>query len=127
MRRNTRTEQITMKSKPKHKLPPWLRPKDAVEDVLAGVAWYSPEQWALVKASATDPEGFEASFQAWLAVAEAGLKTLRAAGIIGKPYLINAEELLAWCLMRNRPNNSSSRSEFVAERLQAEDESSNIS
>ena len=62
----------------------------------------------------------------YLAV-NAGLKTLRAAGIIGKPYLINAEELLAWCLMRNRPNNSSSRSEFVAERLQAEDESSNIS
>lgn len=76
--------------------------------------------------SATDPKGFEASFQAWLAVAEAGLKTLRAAGIVGKPYLINAEELLAWCLMRNRPNNSSSRSEFVAERLQAENESSNI-
>ena len=115
-----------MKSKPKHKLPPWLKPRHAAEDIRVGVAWCSPEQWALVKASATDPEGFEASFQAWLAVAEAGLKTLRAAGIVGKPYLINAEELLAWCLMCNRPNNSSSRSEFVAERLQAENESSNI-
>jgi len=40
---------------PKHKLPPWLRPKTAPRLVELGVAWYTESEWALVKAAATDP------------------------------------------------------------------------
>ncbi len=110
--------------KPKSKLPPWLRPKEPPTKVTVGVAWYSQEEWGLVKASAADPERFENSYQEWTEVAESALKDLRAAGIVGKPFFIRSEELLAWCLARNRPNNASSRAEFVSEKLQTSSESS---
>lgn len=105
--------------KPKHKLPPWLRPKEPSEIVEVGVAWYSPDQWTLAKASSADPERFEESFQEWTAIAEAALKELRAAGIVGQPYYIRADELLAWCLAHSKPNNAASRAEFVTEKLQS--------
>jgi len=86
---------------------------------VVGVVWYSADQWDLVKASAADPETFEDSFQEWLAVAEAALKDLLAVGIVGKPYLIHADELPAWCLAQGKPNNAASRAEFVAEKLRS--------
>lgn len=105
--------------KPKHKLPPWLRPKGSNETVEVGVAWYAPDQWHLVKTSSMDPERFEDSFEEWVAVAESALKDLLAAGIVGQPFLIHADELLAWCLAHGKPNNAAARAEFVADRMRS--------
>jgi len=37
--------------------------------MVIGVTWYNAETWAEVKATATDPECFEQSFEKWKAVA----------------------------------------------------------
>ena len=39
--------------------------------MVIGLTWYTEDSWAEVKASATDPESFEASFAQWKAVAVA--------------------------------------------------------
>lgn len=103
--------------KPRHKLPPWLRPKSPPVKPVVGVVWYTQEEWARVKAAAVDPERFEDSFQEWTQVANAALKNLLAVGIVGTPFMVQADELLAWCLARGKPNNAAARAEFVTASL----------
>lgn len=80
------------------------------------MGWYSESEWALVKASATDPERFEATYDDWARMAEETLPNFLAAGIVAKKEYINANELLAWCLARGKQNDASARAEFVSEK-----------
>ncbi|GAB3661593.1 hypothetical protein [Ramlibacter alkalitolerans] len=92
-----------------------LRAKKAQrENVRVSVAWYSEEQWARVKASAVDPELFEATYPEWVKMAEDALREIRAA--IGNPIMIDidADELAAWCLVHGKQNDSSARAEFAS-------------
>jgi len=43
-----------------------------------------------------------------------------------KKYMIDAEEFLAWCRELGKPNDSSSRAEFVSQKVHAEHASSNL-
>jgi len=101
---------------PKHKLPPWLRPKTAPRLVELGVAWYTESEWALVKAAATDPERFEATYEEWVQMAEKSLLNFLAAGIVPNKEFISANELLAWCLAHGKKNDSGARAQFVSEK-----------
>ncbi len=102
----------------KHKLPPWLRPKTQ-RQVVVGVTWYTEDEWHLVKGAADDPERFEQTYADWLAMAEESSKSMLAAGIVARPITIVASELLAWCLAHGKPNNATSRAEYVSH-VQAE-------
>jgi hypothetical protein len=79
------------------------------------VAWYTESEWAKVKAAATDPERFEATFDEWLQMAEKSLLNIRAAGIEPSKAYVNAGELLAWCLAHGKQNDSGARAQFVSE------------
>ena len=46
-----------------------LKAKRRNQSLVIGVTWYTEETWAQVKATATDPECFEDSFEKWKAVA----------------------------------------------------------
>lgn len=83
------------------------------------VGWYTEQEWAKVRAAATDPQLFEASYAEWVEMAEQAVVDLRARGIIAERRFITAEELLAWCLAHGRQNNSASRAEFVARQARA--------
>lgn len=100
--------------KPKNTLPPWLRPKNTQAQLRVSVGWYTPEEWAKVKAAATDPELFEPTFAEWEAMAEESLANIRAQGIDAQKSFVNASDLLAWCLIQGKENNSASRAEFVS-------------
>jgi len=101
---------------PKHKLPPWLRPKIAPRQVEVDVGWYTEAEWALVKAAATDSERFEATYDEWVRMAEESLVKFLAAGIVAKKAYINANELLAWCLAHGKQNDAAARAQFVSEK-----------
>ena len=101
--------------KPKNKLPPWLKPKGSAEQLQVGVGWYTAEEWRKVKASAKDPERFEATFEEWLAMAEESLAQFRANGINAERSYVVASELLAWCLVKGKANEALSRAEFVSQ------------
>ena len=91
-----------------------LRAKKAPrQDVVASVVWYTSEEWARVKESASDPEVFENIFSEWEAMAEEALVTVRKA--VGTPLkvFVRADELLPWCLARGKENNAAARAEFA--------------
>ncbi|NTV87878.1 MAG: hypothetical protein HGA21_14200 [Burkholderiaceae bacterium] len=67
-----------------------------------------------VKESSVDPDRFENTYEEWLEMAEEALSDMKAAGLKVDRALINAEELLAWCIAHNKINSAASRSEFVA-------------
>lgn len=100
---------------PKHDLPPWLRPKKLPAKLKLGVAWYSPDNWKLVKEASVDQDRFEASYAEWVEMAERALKDFTAAGLDAEKSYIHANELLAWCIAHNKTNDASARAEFVAQ------------
>jgi hypothetical protein len=106
----------------KHKLAPWLRPKPQSQPVGVGVAWYTEDQWHLVKAASTDSERFEETYAEWLAMAEKSTKDMLAAGIVTERVPLVASELLAWCVAHGKANNAATRSAFVSQVMARRDQ-----
>lgn len=87
--------------------------------MVVGVTWYTPETWAKVKATATDPECFEDSFDQWKAVAVAARRNFQRSGVMSLECPIDPEEFAAWCVAHGQENNSTARGEYVSEVLSA--------
>ena len=96
-----------------------LKAKKRSQTLLIGVTWYTEETWDLVKASASDPEVFEASFVKWKAVAISARREFQRAGVRAVEFHIIPLKFSAWCMLNNRENNAQSRAEFVSEKLSA--------
>lgn len=78
------------------------------------IAWYAEgQEWARVKASATDPERFEDTYQEWSAMIEETLIRARTAGAAPVKVPVQADELLRWCRQHGKENNAAARAEFV--------------
>ena len=101
--------------KVKHNIPPWLKPKKLASKLAVSVGWYSEESWIKVKAASIDPERFENTYQEWTDMAEKALQELGAIGVNAEKFNTKSDELLAWCLAHNKPNNAASRAEFVSQ------------
>jgi hypothetical protein len=101
-----------------------LRAKKRSQAMLAGITWYTEETWALVKATASDPECFEASFPEWEAMAVATRRELQRSGIRAVEFQIIPEEFFEWYALKGKVNNAESRAEFVSEKLSAAHDSS---
>jgi hypothetical protein len=82
-----------------------------------GIAWYRPEQWALLRALATDPEVLEPTHVEWLVNANKGLQELEQRGIVPVQVDVDVRELAAWCQGRACRLDGSARAAFVADRL----------
>lgn len=99
-----------------------LRAKKAPrEDVVLGVAWYTEDQWARVKASAVDPENLERTYPEWVKMAEEALREIRRGIRDPIKIQIDAGELAAWCLVHGKPNDSSARAEFASHKMRQRD------
>ena len=96
-----------------------LRAKKRSQSLLIGVTWYTEETWSQVKATATDPERFEASFPKWKAMAIKALREFLRSGVRAVECHIIPQEFFAWCALNNQENNATSRAEFVSEKLSA--------
>lgn len=103
----------------KSSLPQRLKAKKRTQTMLAGMTWYTAETWAVVKASASDPERFENSFPEWEAMAISAIRELQRAGVRAVKFQIVPETFAAWCMLNNKLNEAASRAEFVSEQLTA--------
>jgi len=100
-----------------------VRPKKMARDgLVAGVVWYTPDAWASLRATAVDPERFEATFDDWLAMADAALRELSNAGVAPRKVLVDAKEFGAWCLRHHEKNEAAARSKYVSQWLRADDD-----
>lgn len=59
-----------------------LKAKRRSQQLVIGVTWYTPESWAAVKATATDPECFEDSFDKWKTMAVAARRNFQRSGVM---------------------------------------------
>ena len=89
---------------------------------VAGVAWYQPEQWPLLKKNAADPDVLEDTYEEWLKMAETAVINLEKQGVLIERVTINIEDLLRWCRARNRPLDGSARAEFTTRQLRRKHE-----
>ena len=96
-----------------------MRAKHRKQAMIVAVVAYTPETWAQVKASATDPHSFEDSFEKWREVAFAARREFLRTGVQAVECQIVPEEFAAWCAQHQQHNDSRSRAEFVSERLRA--------
>lgn len=101
---------------PKRPLLERLRLKKAMQRGPVAVGWYTPEEWARVKAASADPELFENTFQEWESMATDALREFRSGGLTPVKVLISADELEAWCLAHGKPVRADARAEFVLEK-----------
>ncbi|MBX9569608.1 MAG: hypothetical protein K2X77_11965 [Candidatus Obscuribacterales bacterium] len=88
---------------------------------LVAVAYYSREQWLRLKEIADDKKSLDKRYEDWLS----GWHRFWKHSPYPKSCLIKVDvdvsELAGWCLARNRPLDSSARSEFVAEKIKTQD------
>lgn len=96
-----------------------LKAKNRSQAMVIGLTWYTEETWAKVKATATDPECFEDTFAKWKAMAVAASREFQRSGVMALECQIDPEEFFAWCAQEGQENNSTSRGEFVSEKLSA--------
>ena len=96
-----------------------IKAKRRSQSMVIGLTWYTEETWAQVKATATDPECFEASFAKWKAMAVAARREFQRSGVMALECRIDPQEFFAWCEQHQQENNSTSRGEFVSEKLSA--------
>ena len=64
-----------------------LRLKKKTKSSVIGVTWYTAEDWKQVKATATDPERFEATYAGWQLMAVEALANLKRACRKSAPHL----------------------------------------
>ena len=89
---------------------------------VVGVAWYTPDQWSLLKAFAADGEKLDSTHEAWLAGAQKVLGDLeRRPEIQPRRVYVDVQELIAWCKESKRPFDSSARADFVLRKISRSD------
>jgi hypothetical protein len=96
-----------------------LKAKRRSQSLVIGVTWYTEETWSQVKATALDPECFEASFPQWKAMAVSARREFQRSGVLALECQIVPDEFFAWCALNNQENCATSRAEFVSEKLSA--------
>jgi hypothetical protein len=82
-----------------------------------GVAWYTREPWATVRAVAIDPDNLEATYEDWVAMAGRALQQLAQTGLRLEKVAIDSQALRAWCQREGRPVDAEARAAFAAELL----------
>lgn len=96
-----------------------LKAKHRSQAMIIALTWYTEETWAQVKATATDPECFEDSFEKWKAAAIKAQREFLRAGVRALECQVVPEEFFAWCKENQQENNATARAEFVAEAMTA--------
>lgn len=93
------------------------RGSGGVPEVVVGVGWYYPEQWATLLEVSVDRDSLEKSHEAWLRLAEKAMFEFKRSGGSPRKVYIDVEKLVAWCIAGNRPIDGAARASFVQAQL----------
>ena len=81
------------------------------------MAWYRPEQWALLREVAADRDNISETWSEWEATALRSFAVLRARGLNIRKVDVNVREIQEWCERHQRPIDGAARAEFVRDKL----------
>ena len=96
-----------------------MRAQQRKQAMIVGVVGYTADTWAQVKATATDPQCFEESFEQWKDVAISARREFQRSGVQAVEYQIEPQVFADWCAQHQQQNDSKARAEFVSEQLSA--------
>jgi hypothetical protein len=96
---------------------------DQSRNTLLAVAWYRPEEYALLLALASDTASMAHNYDEWLAGVIKLMADLREQGIQVCKVDVSVRELAAWCEQQGRPIDGAARSEFAARKVRGEHQS----
>jgi hypothetical protein len=96
-----------------------MRAQQRKQTMIVGVVGYTADTWAQVKATATDPQCFEESFEKWKDVALSARREFQRSGVQAVEYQIDPQVFATWCAQHQQQNDSKARAEFVSEKLSA--------
>jgi hypothetical protein len=88
-----------------------------MSDFNLGLTNYSPEQWALLKKVADDPEVLDDSYQDWLDSRDGAVLRFEALGHSAQLVEIDVVELQQWCHTNGRKLDGAARAEFCKVKL----------
>jgi hypothetical protein len=77
-------------------------------------AWFTPDQWSILKETAADPEGLHDTYAEWLEAATQKFEEFQAMGFDVCKLDVDVAKLIQWCAGRGIPNDGKSRSQFAA-------------
>ncbi|MBM3839765.1 MAG: hypothetical protein FJ398_17700 [Verrucomicrobia bacterium] len=82
--------------------------------VETGVAWYSQDQYSLLRALAADADSLHPTYEEWRAAATKLIEDLRSKGVTAYKVDVDVHELAAWCKREGRPFDGAARATFVS-------------
>lgn len=88
---------------------------------IIGMAWYSPEQWELLKVKAVDSKKLDDTYEDWKTNLANAVKKFREEGFQIRKVEIIMDGLIEWCTQNNKPLNGESRSSYTVHQLQEMD------
>ncbi len=86
-----------------------------------GIALYRKEQWILLRQIIENTNDIESTYDEWLHNAMEFKKTIEASGLAIIEVDIDIPDVITWCKKINKPINSKSISEYVANKLMEKD------
>jgi hypothetical protein len=92
-------------------------PRTGIQNTVAGLAWYRPEQWHRLLEVSEDSDNMESEFEEWRKSAEKAIVNFTAAGVQVRKVDIDVEELVEWCRDNGLPVNIKARSHYAAEKV----------
>jgi hypothetical protein len=92
---------------------------DSNPNLVVGVAWYRPDQYALLRALATDAACMAATYDKWLAGVTKTMADLKKQGVAARRVDVDVKELVAWCQEEGRELDGAARATFATEKLDA--------
>ncbi len=94
-----------------------LLQKQTQHEPIVGVAWYTPEQWDLLKALAVDAEAMDDTHKDWLKNATGHVRWLKEQGFQVVEVPIDINEWVIWCQENGKALDGAARSEFAAQKV----------
>ncbi len=79
------------------------------------LAWYTEEQWKLLKLRAADAHLLDETYDEWLEEMNRLLRRLKQEGNATVKCFVDIAEVELWCQKKNLPLDAKARSRYVAE------------
>jgi hypothetical protein len=93
------------------------------KNVVAGIAWFRPDQWELLRALSADADVLEPTHAKWQKLARRTVRDLALQGILARRVDMDVNLLQAWCEAEHRPLDASARAAYATVLLRDDTES----
>ncbi|MGM0452939.1 MAG: hypothetical protein ACQERN_07225 [Thermodesulfobacteriota bacterium] len=82
------------------------------------LAWYTEEQWEMLRQVAADWDSMENTYAKWLGHNEDALRILQNSGYRVRIVDVDVVELVEWCKKQKRSIDGEARADFIEEKIE---------